>query len=94
MDIVVKQCIKLPIWSNLLYLGCANEWAKSEQAKSEQAKLEQVKSGQVKSEQAKSEQPKFPQITASSMELFLCVAFLFFVSLLPTIPGVVLAHFL
>ncbi len=45
-------------------------WAKSEQAKSEQAKSEQAKSEQAKSEQAKSEQLKFPQITASSMELF------------------------
>ncbi len=41
------------------------KWPKSEWAKSEQAKSEQAKS-----EQAKSEQLKFPQITASSMELF------------------------
>ncbi len=32
----------------------------------------QDKSEQAKSKQPKSEQPKFPQITASSMELFFC----------------------
>ncbi len=47
-----------------------SEWPKSEQAKSERAKSEGAKSEQAKSEQAKSEQLKFPQITASSMELF------------------------
>ena len=52
------------------------KWAKSEQAKSEQPKSEQPKSEQPKSEQPKSKQPKsekpkFPQITVSSMELFL-----------------------
>ncbi len=47
------------------------EWPKSEQAKSKWPKSEQAKSEQAKSEQAKSEQLKFPQITTSSMELFL-----------------------
>ncbi len=39
-----------------------------------QPKSEQAKSDQHKSKQAKSEKPKFPQITASSMELFLVLA--------------------
>ncbi len=45
-----------------------SEWAKSEWAKSEWAKSEGAKSEWAKSEWAKSE---FPQITVSSMELFL-----------------------
>ncbi len=73
---------KSSIWSNLFHLGVLHEftscaywvgkvrsltkkWHISQQAKSEQAK----------SEQAKSEQLKFPQITTSSMELFLCFFF-------------------
>ncbi len=45
-----------------------SEWVKSERAKSEGAKSEGAKSEGAKSEWLKSE---FPQITASSMELFL-----------------------
>ncbi len=47
-----------------------SEQPKSEQSKSEQSKSEQPKSEQPKSKQHKSEKLKFPQITASSMELF------------------------
>ncbi len=52
------------------------KWPKSEQAKSEQAKSEQTKSEQPNSKQPNSKQPKseklkFPQITTSSIQLFL-----------------------
>ncbi len=81
MDIVVKQCVKVPFgwicsicmctkWVPKLWMlseKSKNFWQKKWQ-KSVWAKSEWAKSEWGKSEWAKSE---FPQITASSMELFL-----------------------
>ncbi len=52
--------------------------SKPNQSEPNQSEPNQSEPNQSKLEQAKSEQLKFPQITTSSMELFLCVAFLFF----------------
>ncbi len=72
MDIVVKQCIKIPfdqicsIWvcgKWVCKLWMSNEKSKNFDKKKKQPKSEQPKSEQPKSEQPKSEKPKFPKIT-------------------------------
>ncbi len=80
MDIVVKQCIKVSFGQICSIWVCA-KWVPKLWMLSEKRKNFEKKSGPNQSEpnqskpnqskQAKSEQPKFPQITMSSMELFL-----------------------